>query len=314
MRASPETELRDVGSAPLYGAIHWRAGRRRATVIELHLIGYTADLTHLVLDVDPDARRGGHRLVIDVDLFLTLDEIRELRREAGLEVGGDVGDTADEDPPASDELVRILHGGDDLDATRQDSPIRDERGETDDHDDVSAGRDDSDAEVTPVDRAIDGDLVVEADPGDRPASLLSPAEIQTLLRGGRSPRSVAKRAETDVSWVERWLPPIVAERNQIVDRAKQARLSRPRLGASSQPLGRAVETNLRGRGVDLEEVDWSAKRRADGTWSVSVRYPSRGRSRTASWRFDREAGSISASSRLATELGFIRRRTRRAKT
>jgi hypothetical protein len=311
--------------------IHWRTGRPEATVIELHLIGYTADLTHLVFDVDPDARRGGHRLVIDADLFLTLDEIRHRRREAGLDVGDLTDDTsdmsADDSQPStperetveiSGELVRILHG----DATRPDPPTQ----EPEDRDDAAAddirGRDDSGAEDVPPDRTTGGesgeldtagDADPDAGPSDRPASLLSPAEIQTLLRGGRSPRSVAKRAETDVSWVERWLPPIVAERNQILDRAKQARLSRPRLGASSQLLGPAVETNLRSRGVDLEEIDWSAKRRADGTWSVSVRYTSRGRSRTASWRFDREAGSIAASSRLATELGFTKRRTRRTK-
>ena len=51
-------------------------------MIEVHLIGYTADLEHLVLDLDAGAD-GRYRLVVDPDLFATLDQLREERRRGG---------------------------------------------------------------------------------------------------------------------------------------------------------------------------------------------------------------------------------------
>ena len=55
-------------------------------MIEVHLIGYTADLEHLVLDLDAGAD-GRYRLVVDPDLFATLDQLREERRAGELPVG-----------------------------------------------------------------------------------------------------------------------------------------------------------------------------------------------------------------------------------
>ncbi len=63
-------------------------------MIELHLIGYTADLEHLVLDLE-GADGGRYRLHVDPDVFATLDELREERRAAGLPVG-DLVEFADE--------------------------------------------------------------------------------------------------------------------------------------------------------------------------------------------------------------------------
>lgn len=62
-------------------------------VIELRLIGYTADLGHLVL-VEEGANHERFRLVVEPDLFATLDEVRRRRREADLPVG-DMAEFAD---------------------------------------------------------------------------------------------------------------------------------------------------------------------------------------------------------------------------
>lgn len=64
-------------------------------MIELHLIGYTADLEHLVLDLDAGDGSGRYRLVVEPDLFATLDTVRRERRDAGLPVG-DVTEYVDE--------------------------------------------------------------------------------------------------------------------------------------------------------------------------------------------------------------------------
>jgi hypothetical protein len=51
-------------------------------VIELHLIGYTEDGDHLVLDLDADGE-GRYLLVVDPDLLATLEAVREERLATG---------------------------------------------------------------------------------------------------------------------------------------------------------------------------------------------------------------------------------------
>lgn len=137
-------------------------------------------------------------------------------------------------------------------------------------------------------------------------SRLTPAEIQALLRAGRSSVSIAEEAGADVEWIERWLPPIAAERDRVVAEAQSLHLERPRLGRSRRHLGESVATNLRAKGIDPEDVSWSARRRTDGTWTVTARFHYRGRSRTASWILDRDRGALDPASDLARDLGFVR--------
>lgn len=157
-------------------------------------------------------------------------------------------------------------------------------------------------------RARHREPVVEPEVDRRPAPVLSPAEIQSRLRSGRSVRAVARAAGVDEERIRRWEVPIVAERARILDQARGLRLERPRLGRSSQPLGEAVRRNLASRGVTGDDVAWETSRRRDGRWRVCVRYVSRGRRRSATWTYDPEAGELRAASDSARELGFVRRR------
>jgi hypothetical protein len=52
-------------------------------VIELHLIGYTEDGEHLVLDLDADGV-GRYRLPVDPDLLATVAQLRDVRIRRGL--------------------------------------------------------------------------------------------------------------------------------------------------------------------------------------------------------------------------------------
>lgn len=246
-------------------------------MIELHLIGYTADLEHLVLDVDAERERGAYKLVIDADLFATLDEIRAGRRAAGMETG----DEWLEDEPASEA---VLPAGPEPEPQPEPEP---EPG----HGPGSA------PESAPRSATPQRD------------TKLSPAQIQDLLRRGRSVRSVAQAAGTDREWVERWLPPIEAERSRILEAAWVRRLERPRLGLSREALRDAVERSLRDRKVDPDGVTWTASRRTNGTWSVAVRFTHRGRSRSATWTYDPVEGRLAAASEGARELGFTRARS-----
>lgn len=260
-------------------------------VIDVHLIGYTADLRHIVLDLDPDQGRGRYRLEIDLDLFLTIDEIRALRRAAGLEAGPHEG-TVDEVQETSTPSI-----GETSDAPGEESIGRDEA-------DVSAPVHEPSELASPPAASESKEKRSEgATEPPQPESRLTPAEIQTLLRAGRSLKTVAKLAGIDVRRVERWLPPILAERAQVLQEAHATPLGSS-AGHSRQSLAAAVTHNLSLRGSDPDHAAWSANRRMDGRWTVQLRYRDGNRSRCASWSFDRREQTLTAGSQLAHELGW----------
>jgi len=140
-----------------------------------------------------------------------------------------------------------------------------------------------------------------------PASKLSPAEIQTLLRAGRGVRAVAKQAEVPVDWVRRLAAPIEAERLGVVTQLFRSFQERARLGRSAIPVGPAIVENLRDKGVRFPdrviEEGWSATRSDGRAWRVRFTYESRGRRQRADWRFDPQARTVEAVNTLAAELG-----------
>lgn len=144
---------------------------------------------------------------------------------------------------------------------------------------------------------------------DIPArSNLSPAEIQTLIRAGRSIRTVAQLAGTSTAWI-RWLAePVEQERMGVVAQALRLRQRRARLGQSALALGDAVVQNLRRRGMAapdrILEEGFSAAR--DGSrWAVRLTYEHRGRRLNAQWEFDPQSRDLVPLNDLATQLGWV---------
>lgn len=139
------------------------------------------------------------------------------------------------------------------------------------------------------------------------ASKLTPKEIQALLRGGKSAREVAKLAECDLSWVDRFAAPILAEMAGVVDAVKGGSIQKPRLGPSASTVGDSIDANLREKRVSLppEALDagWRAVRR-DGYWEVRFRYVSRGKARVAVFVFDPLGREVRAFNALAREIGW----------
>ena len=152
----------------------------------------------------------------------------------------------------------------------------------------------------------------------RVESKLTVAEIQNLLRQGRTVDSIAKKAGVDPAWVERWEGPIVWERAGTATRARRSYLERPRGGTSRVSLGDAVAMNMKERGLRMEgagfDSAWDSvkKPRSDG-WVVSFSFTHRSSEQKARWEFDPDTGQLSALDKLATEIGWvapIRRRKR----
>lgn len=151
----------------------------------------------------------------------------------------------------------------------------------------------------------------------RPESGLTPREIQSRLRSGRTIDEVASEAGVDQEWIARFAPPIQAEQRQVVDRARELTFSKSRLGPSTQTLGTSVLWNLVDRGVALTEDEyengWSAYHLRDTAWVVRFAYVSRRRTQTAEWEVDLRDAELFSLNRLASDLGYVEpgRRKRR---
>jgi hypothetical protein len=139
---------------------------------------------------------------------------------------------------------------------------------------------------------------------------LPPAEVQRLLRAGKTPAEVAQMAGVGVGWVERFYSMVLRERAGVITDVQNLWLDKPKLGHSGAPLGEAVLQNLHNRHVRLSDDDyadaWNATRRDGQPWHVSIEFSFRGRRQRAVWRYDPHARTLVAGNRLAADLGWVK--------
>lgn len=138
---------------------------------------------------------------------------------------------------------------------------------------------------------------------------LTAAEIQALLRAGRSARSVAGLAGARLEWVQRLDETIQMERIAVVRQLLGAHLARDRHGKSELPVGEAILTNLRQRRVRFPErvleKGWSASRPRGKEWRVRFTYRFRDKQRRADWSYDPRTGEVLALTTTAVNLGWV---------
>ncbi len=143
----------------------------------------------------------------------------------------------------------------------------------------------------------------------RVESALPVREIQARLRQGRTIAEVARAAGVDADWVERFAPPVLAERAKVIEQVRSVPLRRARLGASVLPIGEAVRRNLADRGVsqtpDEFNAAWTARQVADGRWAVRYAYHHRGHDQTLRFDLDEASGEVSTADRTSGQLGYV---------
>ena len=139
----------------------------------------------------------------------------------------------------------------------------------------------------------------------RAESRLTPKEIQARLRAGQAPERVARAAGVPVDRVTRFYGPVLSERALILDAARDATLTRARLGESKAPLGPSVAANLAAKNATAG--DWSAYKRKDGAWVVSLTTTARGKARTAEWCWQPATRTLTAIDAYAAALGHVDR-------
>ncbi|GAA1930164.1 septation protein SepH [Nocardioides hwasunensis] len=117
-------------------------------------------------------------------------------------------------------------------------------------------------------------------------SSLRPRDIQTRIRAGESPESVAHAAGTSVEKIMPFAAPVLAERAHVAQRAQLASVRRRAAESGARTLGDAVDAHLRAHNVDPTSIEWDAWRREDGRWTLTALFDVAGRLGTASFSHD----------------------------
>jgi hypothetical protein len=108
---------------------------------------------------------------------------------------------------------------------------------------------------------------------------------------------------------------VAGERARMIEQARESYVVRGRLGRSAVPLGKVVDAAL-DEHARPDSVAWTARREDDGRWRVQVDWFSRGKNRTASWRYDPHERTVDAVDAASAALGHadanpVTRRTAR---
>jgi hypothetical protein len=151
--------------------------------------------------------------------------------------------------------------------------------------------------------AINGEL---DDEDEHRESELSPKEIQARLRAGDSVEQVARAARIPVARIMIYATPVISERDRILDQARAAKLRRPRGPESTTTLGNAVTQRLTEvGGLQPETVEWTAKRREDASWVITLAFAARGGNRSAQWLWRPNGRDLTAHNALGSRMGSI---------
>ncbi|MGO1384032.1 MAG: septation protein SepH [Arachnia sp.] len=117
-------------------------------------------------------------------------------------------------------------------------------------------------------------------------SALSQREIQARLRAGASVPEVAAEAGVEVSRIEGFALPVMAERAHMTRTALGASVRRRGDGSGHRRLGEIVRERLQARSLDSDTVEWDAWRQNDLKWRLVGLLDDQAASRAAEFVFD----------------------------
>jgi hypothetical protein len=127
---------------------------------------------------------------------------------------------------------------------------------------------------------------------------MSVKEIQRRLRLGESMDAIARDGHISVEKVERFAGPILQERVYILDQAFSVVL-RKESARDQETFQDVVISRLAPMGVDSDSLSWNTWRIDDGTWTIDLAYPNRDGHGSATWNFDLNRRSITATNENA---------------
>lgn len=131
-------------------------------------------------------------------------------------------------------------------------------------------------------------------------SSLSPRDIQTRIRRGESPETIAETAGVEVERIMPYAVPVLAEREYMCEQARKTVIRRKHAGGSGVLLGALVDDQLLARGGAPEAAVWNAWKREDGRWNLAI-LPE-GANETANFLFDIPGRYVVPADQLAHDL------------
>ncbi|HEY8318947.1 MAG TPA: septation protein SepH [Amnibacterium sp.] len=112
---------------------------------------------------------------------------------------------------------------------------------------------------------------------------LSPREIQSHVRAGLSAQQVAALTGAPVAYIERFVGPVIAEREYITETARAVRLPPETEGARAKTFGAVMAERL--AALAATGVRWTSTRETNG-WIVALTFTADDIEHDARWRFD----------------------------
>lgn len=145
-------------------------------------------------------------------------------------------------------------------------------------------------------------------------SALRPRDIQTRIRAGESPETVAAAAQTTVDAIMAFAAPVLAERAHIAQFAQASSIRRKQGEAPSahRTLGDAAAAYFSQHGIREDDVDWDSWRRDDGRWTLVANFGSGAAQQQAQFSFDQRGRYVVAENDEARMLtGELSRATKK---
>lgn len=130
----------------------------------------------------------------------------------------------------------------------------------------------------------------EPDPLFATALSMRPSEIQSRIRSGATVTELADEMGVAVSRVEPYAHPVLLERSQIAEAAKQSHPIRDG-GPAKLTLFEILASAFAARGHSLVDATWDATREPGDTWVVHVRWQAGLTDNEATWSFKRQMGT-----------------------
>ena len=140
-------------------------------------------------------------------------------------------------------------------------------------------------EPAPVERTP-----AEPDPLFATPLSLRPKDIQARIRAGASTEELAEEMGVAIGRVEPYAHPVLLERAQVAEAAKQSHPVRAD-GAAPDTLFEILALSFASRGHALSEARWDAMREAGEPWVVRLTWQAGLQEHSAEWSFHRSMGT-----------------------
>lgn len=126
---------------------------------------------------------------------------------------------------------------------------------------------------------------------DSGPSKVSPREIQSLVRAGKSRAEIAELTGLEEADIERYEEPVLAERRYILELAQAVpvRTTQEEEGAEQQ-FGTVIAERLVGLGA--QRTEWTSWRDEEAGWMVALNFVSHDVAHRAVWTFEHRKGQL----------------------